>query len=165
VLTGILRDERVGMVVWEWGLCGRGGLEGSHVRDESRRVCHVDGGANGETALLARRSLNVRRVSHIAKEPDTPHAQARTIRCWNTPLELLYLLMRFQLCDVRGRWFFPSLIHFDSRFVNRRKRRTRRTQRSLRAALAQGHRFARYADIMNHDLTMYGFQTIEHVCA
>jgi hypothetical protein len=49
VLTGLLRDERVGMVVWEWGQCGGGGLEGSHVRDESRRVCRIDGGVNGET--------------------------------------------------------------------------------------------------------------------
>jgi hypothetical protein len=56
--------------VWGWS-CGSGdGVEerdlneGSHVRDESRGVYCVDGGAKSETVLMARRLLGVRRVSH-----------------------------------------------------------------------------------------------------
>jgi hypothetical protein len=48
----------LGMVVWEWGQCGGGGLEGSHVRDESKRVCRIDGGAIGETIAKRETSLS-----------------------------------------------------------------------------------------------------------
>jgi hypothetical protein len=82
------------MVVWKWGQCGGGGLEGSHVRDESRGVWRVDGGANGETVAGRETSLSQHLKSRQLPKLAQPTLQSSCLLRTNLFALLLFMVMR-----------------------------------------------------------------------